>query len=167
MVGILANYNMIVKNIYNLVLQVFTSTSASIGNLAATEDGKKQFKVFNAMQLMCFWIFRVMHYSIICKCKYIYEKLWAGKWKLWFGTATVLVLIIDFSSNRDDEYSQPFQNVQWSVRTGTVSSIDHVDHQYCSVGVSCEKNFGITGVILGNCNIQTADSDMVWSVSDL
>ena len=57
MVGILANYNMIVKNIYNLVLQVFTSTSASIGNLAATEDGKKQFKVFNAMQLMCFWIF--------------------------------------------------------------------------------------------------------------
>lgn len=34
MVGILANYNMIVKNIYNLVLQVFTSTSASIGNLA-------------------------------------------------------------------------------------------------------------------------------------
>ena len=44
MVGILANYNMIVKNIYNLVLQVFTSTSASIGNLAATEDERSSLK---------------------------------------------------------------------------------------------------------------------------
>lgn len=61
---------------------------------------------------------------------------------------------------RDDEYSQPFQNVQWSVRTGTVSSIDHVDHQYCSVGVSCEKNWNYRSDF-GNCNIQTADSDMV------
>ncbi len=88
MVGILANYNMIVKNIYNLVLQVFTSTSASIGNLAATEDGKKQFKVFNAMQLMCFWIFWVMHYSIICKCKYIYENLGRKRKFIWNSYST-------------------------------------------------------------------------------
>ncbi len=78
MVGILANYNMIVKNIYNLVLQVFTSTSASIGNLAATEDGKKQFKVFNAMQLMCFWIFGLCTTVLYVNVN-TFMKIWAGK----------------------------------------------------------------------------------------
>ena len=38
--------------------------------------------------------------------------------------------------------------------------LDHVDHQYCSVGVSCEKNWNYRSDF-GNCNIQTADSDMV------
>ena len=87
MVGILANYNMIVKNIYNLVLQVFTSTSASIGNLAATEGWKKQFKsLTHAVDvLLDFW---VMHYSIICKCKYIYENLGRKRKFVWNSYST-------------------------------------------------------------------------------
>ena len=146
MVGILANYNMIVKNIYNLVLQVFTSTSASIGNLAATEDGKKQFKVFNAMQLMCFWIFGLCTTVLYVNVN-TFMKIWAGKENL-FGTATVLVLIIDFYLTGMMSTVSHFRTsnglfVQGQYRPLIMSIINIV------VSVFLVKKIGITGVILG------------------
>ena len=55
--GILGNYNLIQNQVYSFVMQLFTATSASIGNLAATSDEEHQYNVFQQMLFVCFWIY--------------------------------------------------------------------------------------------------------------
>ncbi len=55
--GVLGNYNLITTQIYSFVLTLFSATSASVGNLAATSDEKHQYKIFRQMLFICFWLY--------------------------------------------------------------------------------------------------------------
>lgn len=55
--GILGNYNLITGQIYSFVMTLFTATSASVGNLAATSDKTRQYDVFQNMLFICFWLY--------------------------------------------------------------------------------------------------------------
>ena len=55
--GILGNYNLIIGQIYSFVMIIFSATSASVGNLAATTDKKYQHKIFERMLFICFWLY--------------------------------------------------------------------------------------------------------------
>ncbi len=55
--GILGNYNLITAQIYSFVMILFSATSASVGNLAATSDKKHQYKIFEQMLFICFWLY--------------------------------------------------------------------------------------------------------------
>lgn len=55
--GILGNYNLITGQIYSFVMILFSATSASVGNLAATSDKKHQYKIFEQMLFISFWLY--------------------------------------------------------------------------------------------------------------
>lgn len=55
-VGFYSNYSMIIATINVFLQLVFTSAQASIGNLAAEAAEDKQFKVFNTLQFLSFWL---------------------------------------------------------------------------------------------------------------
>ena len=55
--GILGNYNLITGQIYSFVMVLFSATSASVGNLAATSDSKRQHDIFEQMLFICFWLY--------------------------------------------------------------------------------------------------------------
>ena len=55
--GILGNYNLITGQVYSFVMTLFSATSASVGNLAATSDKKHQYDIFQQMLFICFWLY--------------------------------------------------------------------------------------------------------------
>ncbi len=56
-VGILGNYTLISNQLYNFMMQIFTATSASIGNLAVSKGENAQYAVFRKMNFICFWLY--------------------------------------------------------------------------------------------------------------
>ena len=55
--GILGNYNLLTNQVYSFVMTLFTATSASVGNLAATSDKNHQYGIFNRMMFISFWLY--------------------------------------------------------------------------------------------------------------
>ena len=55
-VGYYSNYCTITSNLEMFVALLFTSLTASIGNLVATSSPEKRYKTFKTMQMVSFWI---------------------------------------------------------------------------------------------------------------
>ena len=62
-VGLYSNYYTITSNLETFIALLFTSLTASIGNLVATSTAKNRYKTFKMMQLVSFWIC-----GIVCTC---------------------------------------------------------------------------------------------------
>lgn len=94
LVGIVGNYNLITNQIYAFVMQIFTATSASVGNLAALESKESQYKVFRKLLFLCFWI-----YCFCATCLWTllnpFILLWQGEERL-LSTLVVGLLVTEF-----------------------------------------------------------------------
>lgn len=91
--GILGNYNLITHQISSFVMTIFSSTTASVGNLAATSDGKHQYSIFKQMLFICFWLY--------CFCVTSLWTLLNPFMHVWrpndmFSTFIVALLVIEF-----------------------------------------------------------------------
>ncbi len=145
-VGVLGNYNLITNQLYTLVMQVFTSTSASVGNLAATSSPEHQETVFNKMLFLCFWIY--------CFCATglwtlltPFMLLWQGE-KYLFSDTMVCLLIIDFWMKGMLSPISQFRTsnglfVQGKYRPLIMAIIN------IAVSILLVNLIGITGVIIG------------------
>lgn len=93
-VGIYSNYLMISASINTALMGVLGSTTASIGNLNASEDKESLFRVFNILELLCFWI-----YSYVCVGMMIvfnpFMEAWAGEDYV-FSIAIVFLFVLNF-----------------------------------------------------------------------
>lgn len=94
MVGQCSNYNFIINNVYNLVMQFSSATSAAVGNLATENDAKYQYTVFRQLNFISFWLYSFTSISIL---------VISGPFvSLFFGASTLLpepviiVLVIDY-----------------------------------------------------------------------
>lgn len=92
-VGYYSNYLIIINTINNLINMVFTSLTASVGNLIVTENSKKRLEIFNAMQTVSFWFS-----TVITSCVYllinVFIKAWLGEQYL-LGSGTVMAITIN------------------------------------------------------------------------
>ncbi len=77
-VGLYSNYSLIITTISNFVMQIFTSITASVGNLLTLENSKKNFEVYKKIRFINFWIssFAAIGF-LICMDSFI--TLWIGK----------------------------------------------------------------------------------------
>lgn len=146
LVGVLANYNLIVKNIYNLVLQIFSSMSASIGNMAVTESREKQYQVFRSLLLLSFWFFGLAA-TVLYVCITPFMVLWMGAENT-FGMAIVIVLLIDFYLTGMMSPVSSFRTsnglfVQGQYRPLVMALINII------VSILLVKPLGVLGVLLG------------------
>lgn len=93
-VGMLSNYIMISNQLYAIIMILFTATSASIGNLAATSTNIHQLEVFNKMHFLCFWI-----YSFSATALYIifnpFINIWLGN-DFVLDDFVVIAIVVEF-----------------------------------------------------------------------
>lgn len=56
-VGLIGNYKLVVSSVSNYVNVIFNSVISSFGNLIATEDEEKQFRLFKVYRFFAIWIY--------------------------------------------------------------------------------------------------------------
>jgi O-antigen/teichoic acid export membrane protein len=93
-VGLYSNYLLIINSINKIYNLIFTASTASIGNLGATESKEKMKFIFNCLNLVGFWISAV---SSICLFNLInpFIDFWLGKGYL-LSTEVVFFIIINY-----------------------------------------------------------------------
>lgn len=93
-VGLYSNYQLIINALNTVFGLVFQSVTASIGNLGATENSKKNKFIFECINLIGFWIYA---FSSICLINLFnpFINLWLGAEYL-FSMPIVLIIIISF-----------------------------------------------------------------------
>ncbi|WP_421381804.1 lipopolysaccharide biosynthesis protein [Bacillus salacetis] len=93
-VGLYSNYQLIINALNIITTQIFSSITASVGNLGATETDDKKKSIFNVVFFVNFWI-----YSFISICLMVlvnpFIKLWIGD-DFVLQTNIVLIIIINF-----------------------------------------------------------------------
>lgn len=64
--GVVSNYSLITSTIASLANQVFTSISASLGNLNAVGANEHKYEVFKALNLANFWLYGWAAVGMVC-----------------------------------------------------------------------------------------------------
>lgn len=82
--GVVSNYSLITSTITSLANQIFTSLSASLGNLNAVGEDEHKYEVFKALNLANFWLYGWATIGIVCLSNDVVE--------FFFGEAYVMEL---------------------------------------------------------------------------
>jgi len=93
-VGILSNYNLVITNVYNLVVQFYTAVSSSVGNLGVSADNNKEYTVFRILNFITFWVYGFCAVAILVLVQPFVELFFGGEFL--FSLPIVIVLVFDF-----------------------------------------------------------------------
>ena len=93
-VGIYSNYYLVINALHTIFSQIFTSLTASVGNLCVSEKKEKQESIFKKTNFLNFWIYSIATTSLICLFNHLII-LWVGE-KYLFDFYTVCLLGINF-----------------------------------------------------------------------
>lgn len=93
-VGLYSNYSMIIGIITTFALLIFSSASASIGNLNATESSEKVYFIFRVMQFLGVWIYGFCSLCFIFLLNPFIE-LWIGN-KYVIDNITMIIIVLAF-----------------------------------------------------------------------
>ena len=144
--GIYSNYRMVINTLTQVIGQVLSSITSSIGNLGATEDKGKVFRVFQLLDFANFWIFS---FSSICLGGLInpFIELCFGKEYL-LNKQMVLILLVNFYLSGMRQVVLRFRDALglfWYDRyKALVESFVNL-----VVSILLARIFGIVGVFLG------------------
>ncbi len=93
-VGIYYGYSLITTTLNNVTANIFTSITASVGNLGATEEDRKSYRVFMAVNFAGFWIFSFCSISLFCLLNPFIKFIWSAD--LLFPTEVVFLIVLNF-----------------------------------------------------------------------
>jgi len=93
-VGLYSNYLILTVSLNQVFKLFFQSTSASIGNLGATESTEKKLFIFRCLDLFGFWLYGFAAISLVCLAN-PFINLWLGR-EYMFPTATVLFIVASY-----------------------------------------------------------------------
>lgn len=93
-VGLYSNYQLIINALNIITGQIFSSITASVGNLGATETNERKKFIFQVIYLINFWVFSTISICLIILVNPFIE-LWIGK-EYVLKTSVVLVIILNF-----------------------------------------------------------------------
>ncbi len=94
LVGYVGNYNMILTSIANFVNVIFNSVLSSFGNLIATENEEKQYKLFKVYRFFACWIYGFTAVGFLLLLT-PFIVLWQGEKKT-LAYAIIAVIICDY-----------------------------------------------------------------------
>lgn len=109
-VGLYSNYFTITSAVELFIGLLFTSLTASIGNLVATESNERRYSVFKVMQMVSFWIcgFTVVSLTFLLQD---FVTLWLGREYLMDNLTLIAIVINVFFST--------CMRPVWTFREGT------------------------------------------------
>lgn len=94
LVGIYSNYVLIISAINAFIIQIFSSISASIGNLNVLENNEKKYNIYKVMAFMSFWIYTICGISLLNLLN-PFITLWLGAEYL-LTDIEVLIVVMNF-----------------------------------------------------------------------
>ena len=93
-VGLYSNYNTILQAVNNLFSQVFSSITASVGNLLVEKEKEKTYKIYKNMLFINSWMYNFSAIAILCLME-PFIKIWiGGQYLLSYGV--LIILSINF-----------------------------------------------------------------------
>lgn len=109
-VGYYSNYYTITSNLETFIMLLFTSLTASIGNLVVTSTPENRYKTFKSMQMISFWICGIV---CVCLCFLMQDFI-----VLWLGEDMLLDNVTLFAIILNVFFSTCMRPV-WAFREGT------------------------------------------------
>lgn len=109
-VGLYSNYLTVTNSLETFIALLFTSLTASIGNLVATESEKKRYDMFKTMQMIGFWICGIVTVGLLFLTQ-DFIQLWFGK-KLLLDNLTLVAIVINV-------FFSTCMRPVWTFREGT------------------------------------------------
>lgn len=146
-VGLYSNYTLIVSSVTGFLSTVFSSLTASIGNMNAKESTEKQYFMFRVINLATFWM-----YSFVSICIFVLANPFISS--CWIGSDYLLgigdVFIISLNVYIGGMLFAPFNYrqtmglfVQGKIRP-IISAVENI-----VVSVILAKYMGLAGVLWG------------------
>jgi O-antigen/teichoic acid export membrane protein len=145
-VGLYSNYQLIINAIVTITAQFFTSITASIGNLGATESREKSFFIFECTQFANFWIYGFCSISLL-QLFNPFIGIWLGN-DLLMNMGVVTMIVINFyirgMRNTVLTFTDAF-GLYWYTRYKPIVEIAI----NLGAALSLAPRFGIAGIFMG------------------
>lgn len=93
-VGLYSNYYLITNSLNVIFSQLYNSIRASVGNLCVDDDKEKQYKVFEKIYFISFWLYSFSSICLICLLN-DFIKIWIGKEYI-LNFSIVLIIVLNF-----------------------------------------------------------------------
>lgn len=146
LVGIYSNYRLIITSLTGIITQLFTSITASIGNLGAEENKAKSYDVYTKIYFIGFWI-----YSLCAICLYFlindFITIWIGK-KYLLDNIVVILICVNFFLVGISSVNSVFRDAYGLYWKGKFKPIIEVLVNLILSLLLVDK-YGIMGVLLG------------------
>lgn len=145
-VGLYSNYNLIISSVSNIIGQIVSATTASVGNMLVTEIKSKQYDVFKKIRFANFWI---SCFSSACLLVIMdsFIKIWIGD-KYLLEITGLIVLVINFYLNSTRTTYNAFKDaagIYYEDRfVPIIESILNI-----VISILLVKKFGLSGIFLG------------------
>lgn len=144
--GKYVNYNMIIKSISNLISQVFSSITASIGNLLVENQEEKSYEIYKKINFINFWIYTYVGIAIYCVIE-PFITLWIGREYL-LSNFVLIVLIFNFFLQGMRQTIATFRSAAGiCYEDRHMPIIESIINVIASIGLI--PLFGLAGVFLG------------------
>ena len=144
--GIYGNYNLITTTIRNLIQQIFTAVTASIGNLAVQESSNRKLQVYNILYLVNFWMFGFASVCFFCMFQ-PFIILWIGMDKM-LGLPEIIFIVLNFYLIGMRNVNIVFRDTMGVFREGRLAPIISAIVNIC-VSIICTNLFGLIGTFMG------------------
>jgi O-antigen/teichoic acid export membrane protein len=145
-VGLYSNYFLVLSAINTIITQIFTSITASIGNLSVTESRNKTHNMYNSIFFINFWIIGFCAISLwILFTPFI--TLWIGEQYL-MDDLTVGIIVLNFFVTGVRKATLIYREAMglfWYDRYKPI--LESIINLIASILLA--KHFGIAGVFLG------------------
>ncbi len=145
--GFYSNYMLLISTMNSLIGKVFSSITASIGNLVAKKDREEVEKTFRNILFINYWIFSFVSVCFGCLLQ-PFISIWLGK-KYLLSDVTVWVMVLLFYVNGMRKTVLIFRNATgmfWHDRYKTI--VEAVINLLLSIPLT--YLFGVMGVKLGS-----------------
>lgn len=146
-VGIYSNYLLIISTVQTFISYIFSSITASVGNLIVSKEDKKKEFMFNQILFTSFWV-----YGFCSIAFYILFNDFIGIWlqndKYILDTFTVFIIIINFYTTGMQSAATMYRDTTGLFSIGKyrpiIAAIINI-----TISILLAPKFGISGVLLG------------------
>ncbi len=144
--GCYSNYHFVIFNVFTFVRMMFSSVTASVGNLVANESTEKSEFVFRCMSRLSYWVFGV---CAVCVFVLIepFILIWAGS-DFSLGQISAWIFALEFLMEGYQVVSLTYKDACGLFWYGKyrpmVTAVLNIVISVCLV-----RKFGVAGVILG------------------
>lgn len=145
-VGLYSNYYLIINSVSLLINQIFSSLTASVGNLLVTTSKEKTYEIYKNIMFLNFWIYGFASTAMF-NIMGPFIKIWLGEDFL-LSTIVLVVLVINFYMT----------GMRSSIGTYKEAAGIYYEDRYIPIiesvinivaSIICVKFFGLAGVFIG------------------